>query len=378
MTMGSSGSLVPGRRRRDDTLRRHLHALGVPAISANQEMGLGRLAEAVVPLPVAPTTQRWFATLGGMRNDTFDESAGTKRVIAIFLHGKWSKIPEQTTPDSRARVRAVFDLFYEGWFEANDEIHLVFMGYGGEANALLREFENQIEHYGLALDKKRLTIHLETSSKNTTENVRNGCTLLMGKGIVPDLIVECSQDWHLVRMYINYDLAKEVAEFSIPGEVFKERRPRLALLFVPYAHREPTQEAWRRWAAEVHVETHFMAPLVTILYAIADGKISELRTEAVTIFCKAHERIKELMGKEAAEDPNNSDVLTAWRSIRDDLDGARNQIEQRAGESADVLLDSTFKIPTTAGSTTAGLRSFTDHLNGLIRMIRVPSDPDRA
>lgn len=350
-----------------------LKRLGVGDIEGSKDCPLAPLAERIVTLPVAPTTRRWISQSQDRQAWLREPKSDHKLAIGIIMFGKVTRVAGQAPPDARSRVRALFDLFYLGYLQGNTEVHIVFSGHNGEDEAMELEFRNQMAHYGLALDNSKVHIHLEPKATSTPENVEKGCEMLRRKGIKPDILVFCSTDWHIGRMCLNYELARNVSEFQIAEAAFPSAR--IALLLAPYAHREPTQQGWRRWSAAVHVETHFVGPLVSVLFGIAHGQMNGVNQDVWNVAKEAFENIKTLMNNPLAQAKENKDVLNAWYNVQVELERALDELKRFIGQKIAKP-----KVPTLSGPNGLILswEQFAKYLNGLVNAVRFPSDPDRT
>lgn len=349
-----------------------LKRLGVDDIEGSKNCPLAPLAERIVTLPVAPTTRRWVSHSRDRLAWLREPKSNQNIVIGIFMFGKVTRVPDQAPPDARSRVRALFDLFYLGYLQGNTDVHIIFSGHNGEDKAMEREFRNQLAHYSLALDSSNVHIYLEPKAASTPENVKKSCEVLHRHGIKPDILIFCSTDWHIGRMCLNYELARSISEFLIAETAFPNAR--IALLLAPYAHREPTQHRWRRWSAAVHVETHLIGPLVSVLFGIAHKQVDCLNQNVWNIAKEAFENIKTLMNDPLAQAKENKAVLDAWHKVQVELEYALDGLKQFIGQRIKKPQARTLPGP---NGITLNWEQFAEYLNGLVNDVRFPSDPDR-
>lgn len=339
------------------------------------DIHLQGLASRLIPSALSHSTARWFAN--GCCGFPSPRAVHAPPItIAIIVLGKRAETAGTSTPDLKLRVDAVYRLFHDGKVPDNATVHIVFTGHNQEAETAEREFKNLLDNYKLPIDPKRVFLHLEEKAEDTTQNIEKSCALLQGLGVEPDVIVICSTDWHVLRMFFNYGMVPERAEFPIVHRYFPNAR--VVLLMAPYPYREPTMESWKRWKAEVHVQSHFMAPLVTLLYAFADGLVKEIRKNVLELAQDAFRAIERLMelpeASDSRDDSRNEGVCRAWDNNHRALANVLQELERRSRTTQDPAATD---LPGPPGMKYTW-RQFAQHVNGLVNNVRFPSDPDRT
>ena len=335
------------------------------------DIHLQGLASQLIPSALSHSTARWFAN--GCCGFPSPRAVHAPPItIAIIVFGKRAETAGTSTPDLKLRVDAVYRLFHDGKIPDNAIVHIVFTGHNNEADAAQREFKNLLDNYKVSIDEKRVFLHLEPTAKNTTDNVKESCILLNKLGVSPDVIILCSTDWHVLRMFFNCGMVPEKAEFTIVCQYFPDAR--VVLLMAPYPYRESTMDAWKRWKAEVHVQTHFMASLVTLLYAIADGVVDEIRKNVLELAQDAFHCIEELMKLGEANDSRNKEVCAAWDTNHRALNNAINELERRSETTQNYAA---IDLPGSSGIK-YNWSQFAQYVTDLINSVRNPSDPDRT
>ena len=375
---GQSGSLVPlppagvpGEANHTQLREQFLTLMSGAGQMTAGDIHLQSIVSWLLPSALSHSTTRSF--MNGCRGFPSPRAVHAPAItIAIILLCKRAETAGSSTPDLKLRVDAVYRLFHDGKIPDSATVHIVFTGHNREAEAAQREFENLLDNYKLPIDPQRVSFHLEPTARNTTENIERSCKLLIDKGITPDVIVVCSTDWHLFRMFLNYGMVPEKAEFPIVSQYFPHAR--IVLLMAPYPYRETTMENWKRWRAEVHVQTHFMAPLVTLLYAIADGVVTGVRKNVLDLAQDAFHCIETLMESPEANDPRNEGVCGAWDKDHRALAGALQEIERRLGNTQ----NSTATDLPGPRNIQYTWEQFAKYVNDIINSVRFPSDPDRT
>ncbi len=327
------------------------------------------------PFLKPPVESNWAITKGNV------EPYRKQYVIIVF--GKRSLTKGVLTPDGKLRVFGILQPFLNGLLSNLDaEITIIFSGYESESIALETFFRATISEYNL--DISQLKIFRENEARNTEENAKKTAILLGEQKIIPSKIFFCSTDWHVIRMWWNYFLVKEKSEIC----KFQEKFQNVIIepLFAPYSYREKNQMRWMQWRAIFHVYTHFLAPLVSYLFAIGDAedfccveksgngvKIleEEFRSSVKDLFLNVFIELLNLTQNSIKPiDKENEKILKNWVNNLEFLDNLAVNLENWTGKKVHEinLFRDTKYLKWTA---------YAKEVNKVINDIRFPSDPDK-
>lgn len=296
-------------------------------------------------------------------------SSKSKPIVPIIVHGKVARMPGTLSSTGKLRILALEQVFVNGNLSDCVPI-IVFTGHQGEAKALERCFAGRIADYNLGLSK--IEILLEENARNTLENAEFSCALLKTKGIEPDVIVPCSQDWHLLRMCQNNILVPEKSEFQVYQREFPQAK--IELLWASYPYCERTQEDWLRWQAEFHIYTHFLSPLISLLWGIQEQQINDFRSSVVDLFNSSYRYLCASMDLEPASAPENRDIQQIWSKHQEELDKIALTVSSWSGLNVSQILAQNYQKETQGRN----WKDYTHFVSDIINALRWPSDPDRT
>lgn len=295
----------------------------------------------------------------------------SKNKYAIIVFGKTSQTPGVLTSDGKLRIFTIVQHFLNGVLPGKaEEIAIVFTGHKSEAIALETFFRATIAEYNL--DVSKLKIFKESEATTSHQNAKNTKKILKENLISPSHIFFCSTDWHVIRMWWNYLLVKEKSEICVYQDYYKNII--IEPLFAPYSYRERSQPEWMQWRSEFHIYTHFMAPLVSYLFAIGEKEPNTKDTFCPKIrklFIDVFLELMRMTQKKHAIDDQNHEILDFWTNNLEFLDSLASNVEKWSGKNiCDIDLFHE-----------ASISNWTDYaksVNQKINAIRWTSDPDRT
>lgn len=313
---------------------------------------------------------------------TVDQSSN-KYVVIVF--GKKSNLEGRLSPDGKLRIFAIVQHFLNDILSRQDsELTIVFSGYKSESIALEAFFRTTVA--GFNLDVSKIKILREDEARTTEQNAINTAAILKEKNINPSHIFFCSTDWHVIRMWWNHALVKEKSEICKYLDQYENII--VEPLFAPYSYRAISQPDWMRWRAEFHVYTHFLAPFVSYLFAIADeyelsddGLLNKdellmdknFNQEITTLLLEVFQELIRMTEEHSAISRENRGILDKWIYNLEHLDTFVSNADKWSRSGRPVS-----DINLLSYTNDSSWPDYAKFVNGVINDIRHPSDPDRT